>query len=51
MIPSEFEKLVEQARRRGRARGGREQDGLGAMGAPIKPPSPLDLGPELGAKG
>ncbi len=51
MIPSEdFEKLVEQARQEKEARGGRE-DGVGMMGAPIKPPSPLDLGPELGSKG
>jgi len=52
MIPSDdFEKLVEQARQEKEARGGREQDGVGMMGAPIKPPSPLDLGPELGSKG
>jgi DNA-directed RNA polymerase subunit omega len=48
MIPSEdFEKLVEQARLEKEARAGHEQDaGAAGLGAPIKLPSPLDLGPD-----
>ena len=51
MIASEeFDKLVEQARQEKEARGGHEGDAGAGMGAPIKLPSPLDLGPDLAAK-
>jgi len=51
MIPAEdFERLVEQARQEKEARGGRDEGSGTGMGAPMRPPSPLDLGPDLAAK-